>query len=272
MISDISAPAGTISFTAGEVVPKNRVVESVRADLIIPDHLPEGIQSELTVNQAGRLSAISVTVDITHTYQGDLNIRLASPSGKTVVLHSDQGGSQDNLHLDLNSNDFEPLAELVGEAVDGRWSLNVADLLKDDVGRLDKWSVTIDYETEDQEYAGEARPEAPIPDFSANGVQSTIPIAGSGSLKSLSVEVDITHTYRGDLQIELISPSGARALVRDNDGDSQDDIREIYTESSTPALKALIGEEIKGDWKLQVRDLAKYDEGTLNRWALIIRG
>ena len=122
--------------------------------------------------------------------------------------------------------------------------------------------MTIDYETEDQEYAGEARPEAPIPDSSANGVQSTIPIAGPGSLKSLSVEVDITHTYRGDLQIELISPSGARVLVRDNDGDSQDDIREVYTESSTPALKALIGEEIRGDWKLHVRDLARYDNGS----------
>ena len=167
---------------------------------------------------------------------------------------------------------FAPLAELAGEAIEGRWILNVADLLKDDVGRLDKWGVSIDYETEDQEYAGEARPAVPIPDASANGVQSAIPIAGSGSLKSLSVEVDITHTYRGDLQIELISPSGARALIRDNDGDSQDDIREEYTESSTPALKALIGEEIKGDWKLHVRDLAKYDEGTLNRWALIVRG
>ncbi|PQP33868.1 peptidase, partial [Desulfobacteraceae bacterium SEEP-SAG9] len=75
----------------------------------------------------------------------------------------------------------------------------------------------------------------------------------------------------GDLQVELISPSGGRVLIRDNDGDSQDDIHEVYTEESTPALKALIGEEIKGDWKLHVRDLAKYDEGTLNRWALALR-
>ena len=57
MISDISAPAGTIAFTSGEIVPKNMVAESVRADLIIPDHLPEGIQSELLVGQAGKLSS-----------------------------------------------------------------------------------------------------------------------------------------------------------------------------------------------------------------------
>jgi subtilisin-like proprotein convertase family protein len=84
------------------------------------------------------------------------------------------------------------------------------------------------------------------------------------------VEVDISHTYRGDLQIELISPSGVRVLIHDNDGGSRNDIHEIFTEESIPALKALLGEEIRGEWKLQVRDLARRDEGTLNRWALTL--
>ena len=272
MISDISSAAGTITFTAGEIGPKNIITESIIADLIIPDNKPDGIKSELSVSHAGKLSSISITVDITHTYQGDLNVKLAAPSGKTVVLHSDQGGSQDNLHLDLNFAGFAPLSELAGEAIEGQWTLTVADLLKDDVGRLDKWGVTIEYEPEDHEYSGEARPAAAIPDSDAGGVQSAIPITGTGALKSLSVEVDITHTYRGDLQIELISPSGARALIRDNNGDSQDNIHEVYTEDSTPALKALMGEAINGDWKLHVRDLAKYDTGTLNQWALVLRG
>jgi len=271
MISDISSAAGTITFTSGEVEPKNIIVESVLADLIIPDDQPDGIKNELLISKAGKLSSIGVTVDITHTYRGDLNVRLAAPSGKTVVLHSDQGGRLDNLQLDLNSDSFAPLSELAGEAIEGQWTLYVADLVKDDVGRLDKWGVTIEYEPEGQEYSGEANPDAPIPDFNADGIQSAISIAGSGSLISLSVEVDITHTYRGDLQIELISPSGARALIRDNNGESQNDIREVYTEASTPALKVLIGEEIKGDWKLHVRDLAKYDQGILNRWGLTLR-
>jgi M6 family metalloprotease-like protein len=272
MISDISASAGTITFTSGEIKPKNIISESIIADLIIPDDQPDGIKSELLVDKTATLSSIGVTVDITHTYRGDLNVRLTAPSGKTVVLHSDAGGSLDNLHLDLNSESFAPLSELAGEAIEGRWTLHVADLLKSDVGRLDQWGLTIEYESAVREYPGEAKPAAPIPDFSADGIQSAISIAGSGSLKSLSVEVDITHTYRGDLQIELISPSGARALIRDNNGESQDDIREIYTEASTPALKALIGEEINGDWKLHVRDLAQYDNGILNRWALVLSG
>ena len=270
-ISDIGSPASAISFTSGDIEPRNVFVESIVADLIIPDDQPEGIQSELLVDKAGKLKSIAVSVDITHTYRGDLKLKLAAPSGKAVILHSDQGGSLDDLHLDLNSANFAPLSEFLGETIEGQWTLNVADLLKSDVGRLDKWGLTIEYEADSQEYSGEAKSNAPIPDYSADGIQSAIPITGSGSLKSLSVEVDITHTYRGDLQIELISPAGARALIRDNDGDSQDDIREVYTESSTPALKALIGEEINGDWKLQVRDLAKYDNGTLNRWTLVLK-
>ena len=247
MISDISPPANTINFASGELKPKNIVTETVVADLIIPDDQPEGISSELLINKTGKLVKIEATVDITHTYRGDLNVRLAAPSGKTVVLHSGKGGSLDNLHLDLKSDSFAPLSELAGEAMEGDWTLHVSDLLKDDVGRLDKWGVTIEYEPEEQVFAGAAKPNATIPDYDAEGIQSAISIKDSGSVTSLSVEVDITHTYRGDLQIELISPSGGRALIRDNNGDSQDDIHEVYTEESTPALKALIGEERKGD-------------------------
>jgi len=87
------------------------------ADLIIPDDQPEGIKSELLVDKTATLSSIGVTVDITHTYRGDLNVRLTAPSGKTVVLHSAAGGSLDNLHLDLNSESFAPLSELAGEAI-----------------------------------------------------------------------------------------------------------------------------------------------------------
>jgi M6 family metalloprotease-like protein len=271
IILDISSSASTITFSSGEIKPKNVVAETVVADLIIPDDDPEGIRSELLIKKSGKLSRIDVAVDITHTYRGDLKVRLAAPSGKTVVLHSDQGGSLDNLHLDLASDTFVPLSELIGEAIEGNWTLHVSDLLKDDVGRLDKWGLALEYDLEEQAFTGEATPNASIPDFDGEGIESAISIADSGSVRSLSVEVDITHTYRGDLQIELVSPSGGRVLIRNDNGDSQDDIHEVYTEESTPALKAFIGEEIQGDWKLHVRDLAKYDEGTLNRWALRLR-
>jgi subtilisin-like proprotein convertase family protein len=209
-----------------------------------------------------------VTVEITHTYRGDLYVRLESPSGKSIVLHRDKGGSLDNLHLDLNSDQFTPLAELTGEDIHGEWKLRVSDLLKDDVGRLDTWGLTIDYESGEQVVTGSVEPNMDIPDMDENGIVSIISISETGKLATLSVDVDISHTYRGDLRIELISPLGGRALICDNNGDSADDIRQVYSLQSTPALKTLVGEEIRGDWRLHVRDLARDDQGTLNRWAL----
>ena len=271
IISDISPPASTITFSCGESKPQDTITSSVVADLIIPDEDPQGISSTLHIDKAGELLSIAATVDISHTYRGDLNVRLAAPSGKTVTLHNDQGGELDNLNLKLDSQNFTPLSEFNGESIQGAWTLFVYDLLKDDVGRLDRWGLTIEFKTQEKVSTGEAMPNASIPDDDAAGVESTINISDSGSLKSFSVDLDITHSYRGDLQIELSSPSGRRVLIRDNDGDPQANIYEIFTEESVPTLKTLVGEEIKGDWKLFVRDLAGDDEGTLNRWAITLR-
>ena len=59
--------------------------------------------------------------------------------------------------MDLNSDTFAPLSELAGEAIEGNWTLHVSDLLKDDVGRLDKWGVTIEYEPGEQIFTGEGK-------------------------------------------------------------------------------------------------------------------
>jgi subtilisin-like proprotein convertase family protein len=53
----------------------------------IPDDDPEGIERILVADTSGQVKDISVSVDITHTYIGDLVIKLVSPSGKTVDLH-----------------------------------------------------------------------------------------------------------------------------------------------------------------------------------------
>jgi M6 family metalloprotease-like protein len=270
VISEIGASASTIGFSIGRKIDENVVSRSTIADLIIPDKDPKGIRSCIPITQAGKLMSLEVNVEISHTYRGDLKVSLEAPGGETVVLHSKKGGDLNNLSLNLNSDSFAPLAELKGKPIEGDWTLHVSDLLKDDVGRLDSWGVTIVYESVDQLAKGEVSPGAAIPDADAGGVQSFISIAETGIVKRLSVEVDITHPYRGDLQIELISPSGQRALLRSSTGDSRNNIHEIYDKESTPSLKSIAGEQVEGDWGLQVRDLAARDVGILDRWAVMI--
>ncbi|POX63969.1 peptidase M4 [Streptomyces sp. Ru62] len=102
-----------------------------------------------------------------------------------------------------------------------------------------------------------------VPD-NGPAVTSSITVSGrSGNAPSnLQVSVDITHTWRGDLVIDLIGPSGtAYRLKNFSSSDSADDVNETYTVNAS-------AEPANGTWKLRVQDQATYDTGTLNGWKL----
>ena len=86
--------------------------------------------------------------------------------------------------------------------------------------------------------------------------------------QGLKVSVDITHTFIGDLRVELVAPSGHQVLLHDQSGGSEDNLIRSYDSVSSPALAALIGEPTHGNWTLRIRDLAAQDVGKLNRWSL----
>lgn len=271
ILSEIGASGPAISFRAGKDAAAEVVKGRSTPDLIIPDHDPAGVTDSIRIDKDGTVSAISASVRISHTYRGDLEVILTAPSGKSVTLHKDEGGSLDNLALDLSTADFPALASLTDESIRGDWELRVCDHLRDDMGRLDSWDLRIQYQAAADPCAGEATPGETIPDSSISGLRSTIPISGSGTVKAISVEVSITHPFRGDIKLELIAPSGERALLRESLWDSGTDIQETYTEESIPSLRSLIGEQCQGDWTLLARDLGIADTGTLDRWALAIQ-
>ncbi|MET7433699.1 M4 family metallopeptidase [Streptomyces flaveolus] len=102
-----------------------------------------------------------------------------------------------------------------------------------------------------------------VPDNGA-AVTSGITVSGrSGNAPSnLQVSVDITHTWRGDLVIDLVGPSGtAYRLKNFSSSDSADNVNETYTVNAS-------AEPANGTWKLRVQDQATYDTGTLNGWKL----
>ena len=51
----------------------------------------------MPAGEAGTLSALTVDLDITHTWRGDLEVTLISPLGTEVVLHNRGGSSADDL-------------------------------------------------------------------------------------------------------------------------------------------------------------------------------
>jgi len=114
----------------------------------------------------------------------------------------------------------------------------------------------------------EVMPNILIPDNNPAGISSIINVPEQGLLKDISASVKINHTYTGDLRIILASPSGESVVLHDRSGGSSKNIDKTYDLNTSPALRTYIGDQIKGDWVLQVTDNARADKGNLVKWGL----
>ena len=113
-----------------------------------------------------------------------------------------------------------------------------------------------------------------IPDDDPTGITNRIYVPHDGSIFDVNVPVNIDHTYRWDLIIELESPSGTVVRLHNQSGGSDDDIKWTYDdEGEHPPdgdgeLKDFRGEIAAGYWTLTITDNGPQDLGTLNEWSL----
>ena len=143
VISDIGAPGETIALSTGQAVSAQTVVGQANPMLAIPDNRAIGVSSAINITQSGTVAQIKVSVDIEHTYIGDLRVVLTSPSGRSAVLHARLGGSADNLVATYDSASPGTLTSMVGQPMKGDWMLNVSDRARRDVGKLRSWRIEI---------------------------------------------------------------------------------------------------------------------------------
>lgn len=95
-------------------------------------------------------------------------------------------------------------------------------------------------------------------------VSSSIAVTGrtGNAPAALKVDVDIKHTWRGDLVVDLVAPDGTvRNLKASSGSDSADNVLATYTVDAS-------SEVANGTWKLQVRDVASGDTGYIDSWSL----
>ncbi|OKK06633.1 peptidase M4 [Streptomyces sp. CB03234] len=98
-----------------------------------------------------------------------------------------------------------------------------------------------------------------IPDNGA-AVTSTVNVTGiaGNAPAALKVDVDIVHTWRGDLVVDLVAPDGtAYRLKNSSSNDSADNVKATYTVNAS-------SEVANGAWKLRVQDVAAQDTGYIN--------
>ncbi|MBX7269819.1 S8 family peptidase [Micromonospora sp. Llam7] len=110
-----------------------------------------------------------------------------------------------------------------------------------------------------------------------NGTDVAIPDAGSAVTSSITISgcnrnassastvaVNIVHTYRGDLVIDLLAPDGSSYRLKNSSiFDGTDNVNATYTVN-------LSSETANGTWRLRVRDVYRADTGYLNTWTLTL--
>ncbi|ALN59190.1 peptidase, families S8 and S53/proprotein convertase P-domain protein [Lysobacter enzymogenes] len=102
-----------------------------------------------------------------------------------------------------------------------------------------------------------------IPDNNAAGATSSIVVSGrSGNAPSDSkVTLNIVHSYRGDLIVDLLAPDGSVYNLHNRSGAGADNVTGTFTVN-------LSSEALNGTWRLRAADRAAQDTGQIQSWSL----
>jgi subtilisin-like proprotein convertase family protein len=137
-------------------------------------------------------------------------------------------------------------------------------------------------------------PGVAIPDNNSGGVGTTLSVGPAGILKDVDVRINnLSHTWVGDLVIDITSPDGTRVVLAEHPGGPDNSGNNFtntifddeasanisagappYTGSFKPQndqLSRFDGKQQQGTWTLRVRDRFAGDVGTINDWGTVTR-
>jgi subtilisin-like proprotein convertase family protein len=194
-----------ISVVSGAACPS---CSTTTNSTVVPISTGSGGQvytSIINIPSGGNITDVNVTIDVTHTWDGDLDITLTSPVNTIVELSTGNGGSGDNYTntvFDMDgangpitggtspfTGSFIPEGDLStfnGQDPLGDWTLTITDTANGDGGQLNFWSVEIclDATASVDEYDFDAFSIFPNP----NNGEFTIEL-NSSSNKDIKVQV-----------------------------------------------------------------------------------
>jgi kexin len=104
-------------------------------DIAIPDNNSTGISQDFNITISKNIEWIGLTITSDHTYGGDLEINLTSPSGITTRLV--QGRNNGYNYILENGFRYGSVA-FYGEDTVGTWTVQVIDIDEEDIGKLEK--------------------------------------------------------------------------------------------------------------------------------------
>ncbi|GAB3151986.1 hypothetical protein GCM10027290_42020 [Micromonospora sonneratiae] len=211
----------------------------------------------------------------------DLSLRVVAPNG--TVYWGNNGLNAGNWSTSGGAANTVDTVEnvFIQNPTPGTWTIEVsADTIGSD-GHVETTATDVDFALVVTGKVGTPPTGTPTPtpttspepkvftndtDFPVNDnatIESPITVSGvtGNAPATLKVDVNITHTYRGDLVVTLVAPDGSQHVLHNRTGGSADDLIASYTVDAS-------GSVANGTWKLRVQDAASADTGTLTTWSL----
>ena len=128
----IGATISQLSYTAQGL--EHRDPWSITALEVVP------LLRRVAVDRDGSVSRIGLTLNLSHTRLGDLRIKVIAPSGRAVDVRpsAEKASSSDNLRIPA-----QQLKALLGESLNGTWSISVRDERLGVAGQLVGWTLQL---------------------------------------------------------------------------------------------------------------------------------
>lgn len=225
-----------------------------------------GLTSNLDTNNFG---LETVCININHSYVEDLEIRLVSPSGQSVLLIASVGGNGNNftntcLNVDAGvaiadgtapfTGTFRPSGQMGmlnnNQSGNGVWTLKIADLANGDFGNLVSWKLT--FGNNPASYFSFSSSNLPIVVINTNGqeiaddpkiVADMGIISNANGLRNLIT--DPRNNYNGKIGIELRG-STSQTFPKKAFG------LELWDVNNNSIDSSILGMPKESDWVLNV--------------------
>jgi subtilisin-like proprotein convertase family protein len=190
----------------------------------IPDNNPVGITSDMVVAPTFPVRAVEVSVNIPHTYIGDLIVELRH-GVKTVRLHNRTGGTAENLVATYPPTPVDgpgTLSDFVNDPSNGTWTLFVSDNANIDVGNLAQWCLTLTGPADSSAIVA-VEPQDQIPDVAWLAPGQPNPLGASGTTIRFALPASVparlaVYDVTGRLVRTLVDralPAGPHRVVWD---------------------------------------------------------
>jgi subtilisin-like proprotein convertase family protein len=213
---------------------------STNVPLPLPD-LATTTSTLTTSGLPGVVTKVTVTLNITHTFDGDLVVDLIGPGGQTVNLFTSVGGAGQNFtNTTLDdaaatpisggsapfSGSFSPqqlLAGLNGSTPNGTWTLRITDVGPQDVGTLNSWSIRLttgeDSKVTDQsgnyQFSNLAPGTYTVREVSQPGWLRTLPVPPADSY-AVTITAGGTGVTGRDFGVFAAPPAVTSVVIDDN--------------------------------------------------------